>query len=455
MTMLPQQPAMFSWQQPLAALFGGLSAAGQPGGLANFGAGVNQTMQAQSQQAQQQQIAELRRMQIEQAQMEMNRANTEDAQRQATIERLRSLGGAGGATPVRPVGNYGAATGGAPRASMFGGNPQAAMIYGGMLDAGDVEGALKFAADFAKPEEQDAASPIGKIMADLNAGLIDRATADALIKKETYIAPAAGLGPTERQRNAQAAGLQPGTPEYQQYMLGRDDTAPGPFQGTGLDAQSYNIVLTGDPASPEYKAAYAQLAMPKVTFDPVTQKLVSVAPDMSWARPPAGAGAPSSQPQPPAGGDTMQLPGATVTSTQGTPIYNEGQGKAAGFADRMAASNDVFEQTFSAGTSPGQQVLSGIPVVGNYLISSDRQKFEQAERDFINAQLRRESGAVINPEEFVEARKQYIPQPGDSEAVLAQKKASRERALKSMQREGGPFYKPEDTNPDDPLGILD
>jgi hypothetical protein len=155
MTMLPtqQRPAMFSWQQPLAALFGGLSAAGQPGGLANFGAGVNQTMQAQSQQAQQQQIAELRRMQIEQAQMEMNRANTEDAQRKATIERLRNLGGAGGATPVRPVGNYGAATGGAPQPSMFGGNPQAAMIYGGMLDAGNVEGALKFAADFAKPDE--------------------------------------------------------------------------------------------------------------------------------------------------------------------------------------------------------------------------------------------------------------------------------------------------------------
>jgi hypothetical protein len=167
MTMLPQQrPAMFSWQQPLAALFGGLSAAGQPGGLANFGAGVNQTMQAQSQQAQQQQIAELRRMQIEQAQMEMNRANTEDAQRKATIERLRNLGGAGGATPVRPVGNYGAATGGAPQPSMFGGNPQAAMIYGGMLDAGNVEGALKFAADFAKPDEPGAPKTAGGMFWD-------------------------------------------------------------------------------------------------------------------------------------------------------------------------------------------------------------------------------------------------------------------------------------------------
>jgi hypothetical protein len=119
MTMLPQQPAMFSWQQPLAALFGGLSAAGQPGGLANFGAGVNQTMQAQSQQAQQQQIAELRRMQIEQAQMEMNRANKEQADRDAAAQQVAAMFG-GGQSQARPVGNYGAAVGGAPQPSMFG-----------------------------------------------------------------------------------------------------------------------------------------------------------------------------------------------------------------------------------------------------------------------------------------------------------------------------------------------
>jgi hypothetical protein len=147
MTMLPQQPAMFSWQQPLAALFGGLSAAGQPGGLANFGAGVNQTMQAQSQQAQQQQIAELRRMQIEQAQMEMNRANTADAQRQATAQRIAAMFGGGGVktasgaqpgqpamiNPVRPVGNYGAAVGGAPQPAMLAGSE---MPQSGALPAG-------------------------------------------------------------------------------------------------------------------------------------------------------------------------------------------------------------------------------------------------------------------------------------------------------------------------------
>jgi hypothetical protein len=190
MTMLPQQrPAMFSWQQPLAALFGGLSAAGQPGGLANFGAGVNQTMQAQSQQAQQQQIAELRRMQIEQAQMEMNRANKEQADRDAAAQQVAALLG-GGPSPVRPVGNYGAAVGGAPQPAMFNLTPEQSAILQAR-SKGDPRGTLDFLTQQAFAQPEGASSGIGKIMEDLRNGLIDQATADALIKKETYIAPAA------------------------------------------------------------------------------------------------------------------------------------------------------------------------------------------------------------------------------------------------------------------------
>lgn len=57
------------------------------------------------------------------------------------------------------------------------------------------------------------------------------------------------------------------------------------------------------------------------------------------------------------------------------------------------------------------------------------QKFNQAQRDFINAVLRKESGAVISAEEFANAEKQYFPQPGDSPEVIAQKKANRDLAI--------------------------
>ena len=42
--------------------------------------------------------------------------------------------------------------------------------------------------------------------------------------------------------------------------------------------------------------------------------------------------------------------------------------------------------------------------------STDRQKFEQAQRDWINANLRKESGAVIADSEFENAAQQYFPQ---------------------------------------------
>jgi hypothetical protein len=65
---------------------------------------------------------------------------------------------------------------------------------------------------------------------------------------------------------------------------------------------------------------------------------------------------------------------------------------------------------------------------------------EQAERNFVNAVLRRESGAVISEQEFDNAAKQYFPQAGDTEAVLAQKKANRETVLGNLSKESGGAY---------------
>lgn len=78
----------------------------------------------------------------------------------------------------------------------------------------------------------------------------------------------------------------------------------GPFAGTGMDAQSYNIVLSGDPNSAEYRAAYAQLAQPKVTIDPNTMAQTVIRPDMSWARQPGGT----------------QLPPPTQTGGEASPV---------------------------------------------------------------------------------------------------------------------------------------
>ena len=128
----------------------------------------------------------------------------------------------------------------------------------------------------------------------------------------------------------------------------------------------------------------------------------------------------------------------------------EGQSNAALYADRMAEAEPVITSTTDASKDLTQRFLGGIPIVGNYLTSADYQSAQQAQRDFINAVLRRESGAVISASEFDNASKQYFPQPGDSEQVIIQKAKNRETALKKMQRAAGASYnppKPQDSEP--------
>jgi hypothetical protein len=51
----------------------------------------------------------------------------------------------------------------------------------------------------------------------------------------------------------------------------------------------------------------------------------------------------------------------------------------------------------------------------------------------VNAVLRRESGAVISPEEFANAERQYFPQIGDSRPVIEQKARNRRAAIEGMR----------------------
>jgi hypothetical protein len=88
-----------------------------------------------------------------------------------------------------------------------------------------------------------------------------------------------------------------------------------------------------------------------------------------------------------------------------------------------------------------------VPFVGdalgtltNWTQSEPQQKVEQAQRNFINAVLRRESGAVITPEEFDNARKQYFPQPGDEKGTIAQKQSNRQAVIAALKTEGAHGY---------------
>lgn len=78
-------------------------------------------------------------------------------------------------------------------------------------------------------------------------------------------------------------------------------------------------------------------------------------------------------------------------------------------------------------------------MAANALVASpEQQQVEQAQRNFVNALLRKESGAAISPGEFDNARRQYFAQPGDSPQVLEQKRANRETAINALRVQAGP-----------------
>jgi hypothetical protein len=413
MTALPTSGGL-DWAriaQALSAAGAGLAASGAPspyrgGGWANFGPAFQQSMQGFQSQAQ-----DRERIQLAREQAERQRTAFEDERRERERQRAeqdtldkayRAMLGYGptagtadeGIPPMSGPGhgqrgqvlddlsNYGP-DGGVPRnagfsGAQFGGGQSApsqgaspfADIIAGMtpqqrawLSAAGRETGMDILGQqmFQKPTGPQSA--LGKLRADLDAGMIDRTTYDALVKKET--AGPQGPGLTERQRNALAAGLQPGTPEYEQYILGRDDNeGGGPFEGNAMDAQASNILLTGNPASPEYAAAYAHLAQPKVTFDPTTQKLVTVSPDLSWAAKPGqsrGALAGNAPQVPMLPGATGNRPGPTVQNAQAMP--------------QQSQSGMSGAESFSV---PGATVTS---TPGTGLSAADRSKIRQIRAD--------------------------------------------------------------------------
>jgi len=136
------------------------------------------------------------------------------------------------------------------------------------------------------------------------------------------------------------------------------------------------------------------------------------------------------------GGGLMPIPGGPADPKNPKNI-TEGQKGAALYASRLGQAEDVFSDLGAYVPNEGEATLSQTPLIGNRLVSSNYQKFDQASRNFINAVLRRESGAVISEEEFDNARKQYLPQPGDSPAVLAQKAQNRTTARQQFENAAG------------------
>jgi len=221
------------------------------------------------------------------------------------------------------------------------------------------------------------------------------------------------------------------------------------FSGNSVEAQALNGLMDGGRLTPEQAQ---QLAAGKTITGP-NGEIIFMTPQGVFGQPanggqaqPIGSGQ-SALPSPPAQQGNIQITRPKVTVDEK---------EAATFADRMNNSGSLIDEFGAAAPSAWDQFIRGndyIPdMIENLAVSGDFQKLDQARRDFINAQLRRESGAVISPEEFDNANKQYFPQFGDGEEVIGQKRRNRQTVIQGMTRSAGPTYGGGRDNAD-PLGI--
>jgi hypothetical protein len=145
----------------------------------------------------------------------------------------------------------------------------------------------------------------------------------------------------------------------------------------------------------------------------------------------------------------------------GKPL-TESQGNATAFGMRMKESNQLLNDLERKGVTDtgvvrstvggivgmtpfiGEKLQQGVQSSMNVLPSalggpnSEQQQVDAARKNFITAVLRKESGAAISPSEFYTEGQKYFPQPGDSNAVILQKRHARDTAIKAMEIQAGP-----------------
>ena len=93
------------------------------------------------------------------------------------------------------------------------------------------------------------------------------------------------------------------------------------------------------------------------------------------------------------------------------------------------------------GTSQWGKGMAAVPWgVGNWFQSKEYQAFRTAKDAWLNAKLRAESGATINPDEFARDERIFFPQPGDGPQQIADKARLRENITRKMTKAGGPGY---------------
>jgi hypothetical protein len=147
----------------------------------------------------------------------------------------------------------------------------------------------------------------------------------------------------------------------------------------------------------------------------------------------------------------------------------ESEQKSFGFAQRMELADqlmkDIVDKTAKQQLEKGGKNLKGekirdpyattttsiagsIPLAGDYLrdFASSKQQmlYRQAQENWVRANLRKESGAVIGSGEMNDEIRNYFPTPNDPPELVAQKNLNRQVVQDAMRVSAGKLYAPFD-----------
>jgi len=145
--------------------------------------------------------------------------------------------------------------------------------------------------------------------------------------------------------------------------------------------------------------------------------------------------------------DTLPLTRERSLGKSQKNIFGESQSRAAGFTGRMIFSNTRMNAIEDAGFDPVNMIdvaKDNLPFVPEWLermLQSTKYKLYNTNKiNFSTAQLRRETGAVINDSEIVWINETYFPQLGDGPEVASLKQEARTEAIRAMETEAGNAY---------------
>lgn len=141
---------------------------------------------------------------------------------------------------------------------------------------------------------------------------------------------------------------------------------------------------------------------------------------------------------PPSGTAMTVGPDGTVQFQQGAGVggmkLTEGQSKDNVFVTRAEGALQAFEPVADSLTSRTEHMAESVPLgFGREMQSDNFQVAKQSGEEFLQAILRKDTGAAITAQEQELYGKTYLPQPGDGPAVLEAKRQSRARAVEALK----------------------